>query len=117
MPGQSLVVVKLLAYGWSAERSTPALRDQVDAALAAAKRSGWDGLVAEQRAYLDEVWKCADIEIDGDAEMQQALRFALFQLVQAAARADVERSPRRGSQEMATTATRSGTPRRTRCRC
>ena len=95
-PGESLVVVKLLAYGWSAERSMPALRDQVDAALAAAKRSGWESLVAAQRAYLDEVWNCADIEIDGDTEMQQALRFALFQVVQAAARAERRAIPAKG---------------------
>ena len=36
-PGQTLRVVKLLAYGWSSQRSLPALRDQVDAALAAAR--------------------------------------------------------------------------------
>ena len=34
-PGQRLRVVKLVAYGWSSQRSLPALRDQVDAALAA----------------------------------------------------------------------------------
>lgn len=33
-PGERLRVVKLLAYGWSSKRSTPALRDQVAAALA-----------------------------------------------------------------------------------
>ena len=44
----------------------PALRDQVDAALAAAKRTGWDGLLAGQREYLDDVWGRADVEIDGD---------------------------------------------------
>jgi hypothetical protein len=39
VPGQTLKVVKLLAYGWSPVRSMPTLGDQVDAALAAAKRS------------------------------------------------------------------------------
>jgi alpha,alpha-trehalose phosphorylase len=95
-PGERLRVVKFIAYGWSAERSMPALRDQVDAALAAAKRSGWDGLVAGQRAYLDEVWSRADVEIDGDPELQQALRFALFQVVQCAARAEKRGLPAKG---------------------
>ncbi len=56
-PGQRLTVVKFLAYGWSSERSMPALRDQVDAALLAA-RSGpaGTGSLAGQRAYLDDVW-------------------------------------------------------------
>src|SRR5439155_1001885 len=40
-PGQKLKVIKLLAYGWSSSGSMPALRDQVDAALATAKRTGW----------------------------------------------------------------------------
>ena len=88
MPGQVLRVTKFAAYGWSGERSMPALRDQVDAALSAAKRTGWDGLVAAQREYLDDVWSRADVEVDGDPELQQAVRFALFQLVQAAARAE-----------------------------
>ena len=29
--------------------------------------TGWDGLVAEQRRYLDDFWARADVEIDGDA--------------------------------------------------
>ncbi|HEX5937074.1 MAG TPA: glycosyl hydrolase family 65 protein [Actinomycetota bacterium] len=95
-PGQSLRVVKFLAYGWSAQRSMPALVDQVDAALAAAKRTGWDRIRAEQRAYLDDVWDRADVEIDGDAELQQAVRFGVFQVVQAAARAERRAIPAKG---------------------
>ena len=45
-PGETLRIVKFIAYGWSSRRSLPALRDQVDAALAAAARTGWDGLLA-----------------------------------------------------------------------
>jgi alpha,alpha-trehalose phosphorylase len=87
-PGERLQVVKLLAYGWSRERSTYAVRDQVFAALAEARHTGWDGLVAEQRAYLDDFWDRADVEIDGDAELQQAVRFALFHMLQSGARAE-----------------------------
>ena len=77
-PGETLAIVKFLAYGWSSRRSLPALRDQVDAALAAARRTGWDGLCASQRAYLDDFWARADVELDGDPALQQAMRFALF---------------------------------------
>ncbi|MGI8801851.1 MAG: glycoside hydrolase family 65 protein [Solirubrobacteraceae bacterium] len=87
-PGQRLRLVKFLAYGWSAERSVPAVRDQVGAALAEARHTGWEGLVAEQRAVLDEFWAGADVELDGDAELQQAVRFALFHTLQAGARVD-----------------------------
>jgi alpha,alpha-trehalose phosphorylase len=68
-PGQKLRVVKFVAYGWSGERSRPAVRDQVWAALTAARQSGWDGLLADQRAYLDDFWDRADVEVDGDAEV------------------------------------------------
>jgi alpha,alpha-trehalose phosphorylase len=87
-PGQRLRVVKLLAYGWSSDRSIPAVRDQVGAALAEARHTGWDGLLEEQRAYLDEFWAGADVELEGDAELQQAVRFALFHTLQAGARVD-----------------------------
>src|SRR5207249_2640912 len=68
VPGQRLRVVKFLAYAWSSRRSHPALRDEVVAALAEARHTGWDGLAAEQRAYLDEFWERADVELDGDTE-------------------------------------------------
>jgi alpha,alpha-trehalose phosphorylase len=87
-PGQALRIVKLLAYGWSSQRTLPALRDQVDAALAAAKRTGWDGLYDAQREYLDDVWDRADVELAGDAALQQAVRFATFHVLQAGARAE-----------------------------
>jgi len=95
-PGQTLRLVKFLAYGWSSQRSLPALRDQVDAALAAATREGWDGLRASQRTYLDDVWARADIELDGDPALQQAVRFALFHVVQAGARAEQRAIPAKG---------------------
>ena len=86
--GSRLRVVKFLAYGWSSKRSEPALRDGVVAALTAARHAGWDGLLGDQRAYLDTFWECADVELEGDLELQQALRFALFHTLQAGARAE-----------------------------
>ncbi|MGH3931279.1 MAG: glycoside hydrolase family 65 protein [Pseudonocardiaceae bacterium] len=94
--GGRLRLTKLLAYGWSSQRSTPALRAQVDAALAGALQTGWEGLLAEQRAYLDDFWDAADVEIDGDAELQQALRFALFHVLQAGARGESRGIPAKG---------------------
>ena len=64
------------------------MRDLAVAALAEARHTGWDGLLASQRAYLDDFWERADVEIDGDAELQQAVRFALFHTLQAGARAE-----------------------------
>jgi len=94
--GQRLRVTKFLGYGWSSKRSTPALCAQVDAALAGAKQTGWQGLLDEQRAYLDDFWNSADIEIEGDAELQQAVRFALFHVLQAGARGESRAIPAKG---------------------
>ena len=86
--GERLRVVKYLAYGWSSLRSRPALRAQAAAAIASARYSGWQGLVDSQREYLDDFWDCADVEVDGDADCQQAVRFGLFHVLQASARAE-----------------------------
>jgi alpha,alpha-trehalose phosphorylase len=94
--GGLLRLTKFLAYGWSSQRSTPALRAQVDAALAGALQTGWDGLLTEQRAYLEDFWEAADVEIDGDAELQQALRFGLFHVLQAGARGESRSIPAKG---------------------
>jgi alpha,alpha-trehalose phosphorylase len=95
-PGQKLRLVKFVAYGWSSQRTRPALLDQVVGALAGANLSGWDGLVAEQRAYLDEFWAGADVDLDGDPEIQQAVRFGLFHVLQAAARSEQRPIPAKG---------------------
>jgi alpha,alpha-trehalose phosphorylase len=87
-PGERLRMVKFVAYGWSSRRSTPALRDQVAAALGEARRTGWEGLLAAQRTYLDDFWERADVELEGDTELQQAVRFALFHTLQAGARSE-----------------------------
>ncbi|MFR9787293.1 glycoside hydrolase family 65 protein [Streptomyces sp. MB22_4] len=95
-PGQTLRVEKLVAHGWSASRSLPAMADQVDAALAAAAHDGWPGLLADQRACLDDFWARADVEVTGDEEIQQAVRFALFHVLQAGARAERRAIPAKG---------------------
>jgi alpha,alpha-trehalose phosphorylase len=94
--GEELRLVKYLGYGWSALRSRPALIDQVSGAIAAAELTGWDRLLAEQRAYLDNFWAGADVEVDGDMEIQQAVRFGLFHILQAGARAELRAIPAKG---------------------
>ena len=94
--GERLRFVKFLAYGFSSVRSEPAVRDQVEAALSEARHIGWDGLLAAQRSYLDEFWERADVELDGDAEVQQAVRVALFHVLQSGARAERRAIPAKG---------------------
>ncbi|MET9180653.1 glycosyl hydrolase family 65 protein [Kitasatospora aureofaciens] len=95
-PGQRLRLVKFMSYGWSGTRSLPAVRDQVEAALTAARYTGWDGLVTEQADYLREFWETSDVEIEGDVELQQAVRFAVFHVLQAGARSEERAIPAKG---------------------
>ena len=71
-PGQKLRVVKFVAYGWSGGRSLAAVRDQVWAALSAARQTGWDGLLGaftpEQQARNFEYY-----ERLGPANQQSAI--------------------------------------------
>jgi alpha,alpha-trehalose phosphorylase len=95
-PGERLRIVKFIAYGWSSQRSRPAIHDQVKAALSAARITGWEGLLAEQRAYLDEFWARADVELEGDPQIQHSVRFALFHILQAGARGERRPIPAKG---------------------
>jgi alpha,alpha-trehalose phosphorylase len=95
-PGERLRLIKFLAYGWSSRRSLAALRDQAVAALTEARHTGWEGLLAGQRDYLDDFWQSADVELEGDTELQQAVRFALFHTLQAGARAEQRAIPAKG---------------------
>src|SRR5207253_168771 len=71
--GQRLTLVKFVAYGWSSVRTVPALRSQVEGALATASEHGWDGLARAQRKYLADFWSRADVELEGDDEVQQGI--------------------------------------------
>jgi alpha,alpha-trehalose phosphorylase len=95
-PGETLTVTKFISYGWSSRRSLPSVRDQVDGALLSAKGAGWDELVRRQRDYMDDFWARADVELEGDEELQQAVRFALFHTLQAGARAERRAIPAKG---------------------
>ena len=115
--GATIRLVKFVAYGWSHIRSLPALRDQVSGALLQARHRGFEELATAQRRYLDDFWDRANVEVEGDNDMQQAVRFALWQVLQAGARAEQRAIAARGSPDPVMTVTPSGTPRRTCCRC
>jgi len=87
-PECPLTVTKYLAYHWSSRQTKTWLRDQVDASLQSAIAEGFEGLAQRQKTYLDDFWSRADIEVEGDDEVQQAARFAMFALLQAGARGE-----------------------------
>jgi trehalose/maltose hydrolase-like predicted phosphorylase len=53
--------------------------------LRSARRLGFDGLLAEHRRAWASRWEDADIVIEGDPELQLAIRFAIFHLLASAA--------------------------------
>ncbi len=83
--GGTLGITKVLALTWAPDAWAGSLVGQASAAVASALDLGWDGLLAAQRAVLDELWATADVEVDGDPELQQALRYDVFQLFCSAA--------------------------------
>ena len=56
--------------------------------LGVARHLGWRGVVAAHEAAWASRWQCSDVEVDGDAAAQQALRFAVYHLNSAANPAD-----------------------------
>ncbi|WP_337061174.1 glycoside hydrolase family 65 protein [Kineococcus sp. G2] len=95
-PGQELRVVKVAALGWVPQDSRHELLPTLRTALDEGLRDGFEHLAAEQRAVLDEFWEHADVRVDGDGELQQAVRFALFHVLQAAAQAADRGIPAKG---------------------
>ncbi|WP_261163807.1 glycoside hydrolase family 65 protein [Microbacterium sp. Marseille-Q6965] len=95
-PGERIEIVKFVGHEWSASPSTAALRDRAEAAVVEASEAGWEGLAAGQRERLDEYWACNDVVVEGEPRLQQAVRFALFHVFQAAARAELRSVPGKG---------------------
>ncbi|MGA5305811.1 glycoside hydrolase family 65 protein [Nucisporomicrobium flavum] len=82
-PGEPLRLDKFLAYAWhESDPATKALADRDEAV-----ELGFDTLLERQREYLDDFWDSADVELDGDPEVQQGVRFCLFHVLQAGAEA------------------------------
>lgn len=71
-------------------KSTPA-RELIDRCIRTLDRAvalGRAELEREQREFLADVWSRSDVEIKGHDDLQQAIRWNIFQLIQASARAD-----------------------------
>ena len=84
--GQTIAIVKFAAYISSQSTDKTQMVDAAHAALTAAHAIGFDGLVAEQTAYLTDFWRNASVEIGGDESLQQGMRFSQFHLLQSAGR-------------------------------
>jgi alpha,alpha-trehalose phosphorylase len=94
--GQTVRLTKFMTYHVS--RSAPAaeLCERADRALDRAVASGFGTLSDEQRVYLDDFWGRSDLKVAGDSTVQQVLRFNLFHICQATARAESVGIPAKG---------------------
>lgn len=54
------------------------------AALSRNKALGWDGVLKAHEAAWEQRWGVSDVVIDGDDDVQRAVRFAIYHLISAA---------------------------------
>ena len=70
---------RLVAY--ATDPAQPPRPEAALEALEAAERIGVETLLAEQRSEWARRWSAADIRIEGDPDLQRAVRFSLFHLM------------------------------------
>ena len=94
--GVPVRVTKVVAYHASPTTPTRELIDRCGRSLDRTATEGIPSLYKRQREWLDGYWWRSDVEIPGQPELQQAVRWNLFQLGQATARADGLGIPAKG---------------------
>ncbi|WP_233510938.1 beta-phosphoglucomutase [Dyella psychrodurans] len=88
-PGQSVALEKYVAYAWSMPEggdAEAALLNTVATSLEDALNHRFDAHRAQQASACASFWREADLAIDGDPSVEQALRFNLFHLLQSTSR-------------------------------
>src|SRR5690606_16896749 len=94
--GIPIRITKLVSYHSS--RGVPP-RELIDRCRRSLDRAAIEGVEAQfqkQVDWLDAFWERSDVQIEGHDDLQQATRWCLFQLAQAAARADGTGVPAKG---------------------
>ncbi len=94
--GVPVTVTKLVSYHTSRGVPTRELVDRGRRTLDRVAAEGVQAAYDRQAEWLDGFWRRSDVVIEGHAELQQATRWCLFQLAQAAARADGLGVPAKG---------------------
>jgi alpha,alpha-trehalose phosphorylase len=95
-PGSRIAITKFAAYHTSDGTPSGQLADRCDRTLDRAMATGFDAVAAEQAEAWDRVWAVGDVRIGGNRTVQQAVRWSLFHITQAAARADDRGIPAKG---------------------
>ena len=84
--GKCVTLDKFICYSTSLDMEKEKLEAFVQDELAAAKSEGYEKLKEQQKNYMQDFWKTADVEIKGNEELQQGLHFNLFHIIQSAGR-------------------------------
>ena len=87
-PGETIRLVKFITYHTSRSAAIGDLCDRAERTLDRARGRGFAAIETAQRSHLDGFWHRADFEITGDIAVQQVIRWNIFQLMQATARAE-----------------------------
>ena len=95
-PGRSIKITKVVSYHSSRGVPVRELADRCRRTLDRVKRHGVAQQFADQRQWLDDYWARSDVEISGQPAVQQAVRWNLFQLAQAAGRSEQAGVPAKG---------------------
>jgi len=103
-PGQPIQLIKYITYHTSHSAPPRELCDRSERTLDRAVKDGFEALVESQQAHMDVFWARSDVEIEVDpeqsqrppGELQQALRWNLFQILQASGRAEGVGIPAKG---------------------
>jgi alpha,alpha-trehalose phosphorylase len=94
--GQPIKITKVASYHTSRGVPVRELTDRCRRTLDRTAEQGVEQQFADQRAWLDAYWERSDVEIVGQPAVQQAVRWNLFQLAQATARAEQSGVPAKG---------------------
>ncbi len=94
--GAPVRVTKTVSYHSSRRTPTRELIDRCQRTLDRTRAEGVELQYRKQREWLDDYWARSDVEIPGHDDVQQAVRWNLFHLAQAAARADGLGIPAKG---------------------
>jgi len=88
-PDTPITLTKYITYHTSRSDKADELGQRAHRTLDRVTGHGFAQLLADQKAYLDDFWERSDIQISAQfPREQQSLRWNLFQLIQAAGRAD-----------------------------
>jgi alpha,alpha-trehalose phosphorylase len=104
-PGCPIQLTKYIAYHTSQTASDGELCGRAEWTLDRVVSQGFQRLLAAQKQYMDDFWRRSDVRIKdiredrikrSTVEIQQAIRFNLFHILQASARAEGTSVPAKG---------------------